>query len=49
MVELPHFGGWGFQEVAEKVLHRPYGVVKRQWRLAKALLHRETSGGTDDV
>jgi RNA polymerase sigma factor (TIGR02999 family) len=48
VVELHHFGGWELKDIAEKVLHRPYGVVKRQWRLAKALLHREISGGSDD-
>ncbi len=44
IVELHFFGGWELKEIADKILHVPYGAVKRKWRMAKALLHREING-----
>jgi RNA polymerase sigma factor (TIGR02999 family) len=49
VVELHHFGGWQLKEIAEEILHVPYPTVKRWWQKAKALLHRELSGGADDA
>jgi RNA polymerase sigma-70 factor, ECF subfamily len=49
IVELHHFGGWDLKEIAEEILHLPYITVKRKWAKAKALLHREMSGGNDAV
>jgi RNA polymerase sigma factor (TIGR02999 family) len=48
IVELHVFGGWQLREIAEEILHLPYGTIKRKWHLAKAMLHREI-GGTDDA
>jgi RNA polymerase sigma factor (TIGR02999 family) len=49
IVELHHFGGWDLKEIADDILHVPYITVKRKWAKAIALLHREMSGGDDDV
>jgi RNA polymerase sigma factor (TIGR02999 family) len=48
IVELHHFGGWQLKQIAEDILHIPYPTAKRWWQKAKALLHREVSGGSDD-
>ncbi len=44
IVELRFFGGLGVDETARVVGASP-ATVKRQWRLAKAWLHRELGGG----
>jgi RNA polymerase sigma factor (TIGR02999 family) len=49
VVELHHFGGWQLKEIADEILHVPYPTVKRWWQKAKALLHREISGGADEA
>lgn len=46
-VELRYFGGLDMEEVAE-VLGVSLGTVKRDWRLARAWLFRELTGGRDD-
>jgi RNA polymerase sigma factor (TIGR02999 family) len=43
VVEMRFFGGLSIQETAE-TLHVSVDTVKRDWRLAKAWLHRELSG-----
>lgn len=48
VVELHHFGGWDLKQIAEDILHVPYVTVKRRWQKARALLHRDLSGGDDD-
>jgi RNA polymerase sigma factor (TIGR02999 family) len=48
IVELHHFGGWQLKQIAADILHIPYPTAKRWWQKAKALLHREISGGTND-
>ena len=40
VVELRFFGGLSVEETAH-VLHRSTRTIKREWRLAKAWLHRE--------
>jgi RNA polymerase sigma factor (TIGR02999 family) len=47
LVELHHFGGWELKDIAEQILHVSYTTVKRNWQRARALLHRELSGGDD--
>jgi RNA polymerase sigma factor (TIGR02999 family) len=49
IVELHHFGGWQLKDIADEILHIPYPTVKRRWQKAKALLHREISGGAHDA
>jgi RNA polymerase sigma factor (TIGR02999 family) len=49
IVELHLFGGWDLKDIAQDVLHLPYGIVKRRWRMAKALLHRQISGDAHDT
>ena len=43
IVELRFFGGLNVEETAE-VLDISTRTVKREWRIAKAWLHREISG-----
>lgn len=47
IVELRFFGGLTEEEIGE-VLGVTARTVKRDWRVAKAWLHGELSGGTDD-
>jgi RNA polymerase sigma factor (TIGR02999 family) len=49
IVELHHFGGWDLKEIAENILGVPYTTVKRRWQRAKALLHRDMSGASDET
>ncbi len=49
IVELHFFAGYDLKQIAEDILHTPYGVVKRKWRMAKALLHREINGDDHDA
>lgn len=49
IVELHVFGGWKLKQIAEEILRLPYGIIKRKWRMAKAMLHREMNGDTDDA
>jgi len=44
VVELRYFGGLNIQETAE-VLKVSAPTVQREWRTAKAWLHREIKGG----
>ncbi len=44
IVELRYFGGLSIEETAE-AMALSTATVKRDWRLAKAWLHRELSGG----
>ncbi|HET6852732.1 MAG TPA: sigma-70 family RNA polymerase sigma factor [Pyrinomonadaceae bacterium] len=46
VVELRFFSGLTVEETAE-VLHISTATVKRDWNMAKAWLHRELSGDTD--
>jgi RNA polymerase sigma factor (TIGR02999 family) len=48
VVELHYFNGWDLKQIAEEILGVPYITVRRRWRRAKALLHRELSGGDDE-
>lgn len=41
IVELHVFGGRPLKQIADEILRLPYGIVKRKWQLAKAMLHRE--------
>lgn len=45
VVELRYFGGLNVEETAA-VLGISAGTVKREWRSAKAWLHKEITGGT---
>jgi RNA polymerase sigma factor (TIGR02999 family) len=45
VVELRYFGGLGVEETAA-VLGISTGTVKRDWRSAKAWLHKEITGGS---
>ena len=47
VVELRYFGGLSAEESAE-VLRISPETVKRDWKLAKAWLYREVTGGTID-
>jgi RNA polymerase sigma factor (TIGR02999 family) len=47
VVELRFFGGLSVEETAEVLKVSPE-TVKRDWRFAKAWLHRALSGGTGD-
>jgi RNA polymerase sigma-70 factor, ECF subfamily len=43
MVELRYFGGYSIEEVSA-ILNLSEAAVARDWRLARAWLHREVSG-----
>ena len=47
VVELRFFGGLSDNEIAE-VLKVSHGTVRRDWRLARAWLHRELSSASDE-
>ena len=44
IVELRFFGGLSVEEIGA-VLGIPAGTVKREWRTAKAWLHKEVARG----
>jgi len=47
VVEMRFFGGLSVEETAEVLKVSPV-TVKRDWRVARAWLYRELTGGTDD-
>jgi RNA polymerase sigma-70 factor (ECF subfamily) len=48
LVELRFFGGLSVEETAEAMGTSP-ATVKRSWSSARAFLHREINGGSDDA
>ncbi len=48
IVELRYFGGLSIEETAAALSISPT-TVKREWRFARAWLHRELSDGADDA